>query len=80
MGVHRMAPHAGRVERREGHLTPVAVTLRPRMYFTHSSAVWEQFPQLVPGVLVLDNVRPEVDVSALLDPWYERARERLRRG
>jgi DNA/RNA-binding domain of Phe-tRNA-synthetase-like protein len=50
------------------------------MYFTHSSADWQQFPQLVPGVLVLDNVRPEVEVSARLDPWYERARERLRRG
>ncbi|MCI0546059.1 MAG: hypothetical protein L0027_02105, partial [Candidatus Rokubacteria bacterium] len=50
------------------------------MHCAHSAAVWRQFPQLVPGVLVVDGVRPEIEVSALLDPWYERARERLRRG
>jgi DNA/RNA-binding domain of Phe-tRNA-synthetase-like protein len=50
------------------------------MSFAHSSAVWRQFPQLVPGVLVLEKVRPEAEVGNLLDPWYERARERLGRG
>jgi DNA/RNA-binding domain of Phe-tRNA-synthetase-like protein len=48
------------------------------MRFSHSPAIWQQFPQLVPGVLVVEDVRPEVDVGALLDPWHERARERLR--
>jgi DNA/RNA-binding domain of Phe-tRNA-synthetase-like protein len=47
------------------------------MRFSHSAAIWQQFPQLVPGVLVVDDVRPEVDVGGLLEPWYARARERL---
>ena len=47
------------------------------MHFCHSSQVWEQFPQLVPGILVIDGVHPEVDVEDHLQPWYQKARERL---
>lgn len=47
------------------------------MYFCHSSQIWEQFPQLVPGLLVVEDLRPEVDVEARLQPWYHHARERL---
>jgi len=46
--------------------------------FGHSAALWQQFPQLVPGVLVVGDVRPDVDVQ--LEPWHARARERLARG
>ncbi len=48
------------------------------MHFGHSAALWQQFPQLVPGVLVVGDVRPDVDVP--LEPWHARARERLARG
>ncbi|HSE03743.1 MAG TPA: phenylalanine--tRNA ligase beta subunit-related protein [Methylomirabilota bacterium] len=50
------------------------------MFFGHSAALWQQFPQLVPGVLVVSGVHPEVDVSARLEPWHARARERLARA
>lgn len=50
------------------------------MYFAHSPKIWQQFPQLVPGLLVIDGIHPQADVEARLEPWYQRARERLSRG
>src|SRR5690242_7612434 len=50
---------------------------RSTMYFCHTHEIWQQFPQLVPGVLVADGLHPQVDVEEQLRPWYERARERL---
>lgn len=50
------------------------------MYFGHSPAIWQQFPQLVPGVLVAEDIRAEVEVGSSLEPWYDRARARLSRG
>jgi DNA/RNA-binding domain of Phe-tRNA-synthetase-like protein len=47
------------------------------MYFEHTRAIWQQFPQLVPGVLAIDSVDPETDVTARLEPFFQRARERL---
>jgi DNA/RNA-binding domain of Phe-tRNA-synthetase-like protein len=46
--------------------------------FGHSAALWQQFPQLVPGVLVVAEVHS--DVAVPLEPWHARARERLARG
>jgi len=48
------------------------------VFFGHSPALWREFPQLVPGVLVVGNVHPKVSVR--LEPWHARARERLGRG
>lgn len=48
------------------------------MFFGHSAALWQQFPQLIPGVLVVGDIHPKVDVQ--LEPWHARARERLSRG
>jgi DNA/RNA-binding domain of Phe-tRNA-synthetase-like protein len=48
------------------------------VHFGHSPALWAQFPQLVPGVLVAGGIHPDAPVR--LEPWYERARERLSRG
>lgn len=50
------------------------------MYFCHSSQIWQQYPQLVPGVLVVDGIHPQVEVESLLPPWFERARQRLTQG
>jgi DNA/RNA-binding domain of Phe-tRNA-synthetase-like protein len=49
-----------------------------RMHFAHSPAIWREFPELVPGVLVVEGIRPDVEVEALLAGWHVRARERLR--
>jgi DNA/RNA-binding domain of Phe-tRNA-synthetase-like protein len=50
------------------------------MHFEHSPEIWRQFPHLVPGVLVVDGIRPDVVVEGLLGPWCERARARLQHG
>lgn len=50
------------------------------MYFCHSLQIWQQFPQLVPGLLIVEGIHPQVEVDALLQPWYQRARERLTQG
>jgi DNA/RNA-binding domain of Phe-tRNA-synthetase-like protein len=50
------------------------------VFFGHSPALWKQFPQLVPGVLVVAEVHPTVEVQEQLEPWYARAGERLSRG
>ncbi len=50
------------------------------MYFCHSPQIWQQFPQLVPGVLVIEGIHPQVEVEPLLPPWFERARQRLAQG
>lgn len=50
------------------------------MYFCHSPQIWQQFPQLVPGLLVVDDIYPQVEVEARLQPWYQRTRERLSQG
>jgi len=42
--------------------------------------MWQQYPQLVPGLLVIDGIHPNVDVESRLQPWYQKARERLSQG
>jgi DNA/RNA-binding domain of Phe-tRNA-synthetase-like protein len=50
------------------------------MYFCHAREIWQQFPQLVPGVLVVDDLRPNADVETRVQTLYQRAGERLRQG
>jgi DNA/RNA-binding domain of Phe-tRNA-synthetase-like protein len=52
----------------------------PPRFFGHSEAIWRQFPQLVPAVLVVADLRADVDVRGMLEGWYARARARLSRG
>lgn len=47
------------------------------MYFFHSPAIWAAFPALVPGMMLIEAVRPDSDVSARLEPLFARARNRL---
>jgi DNA/RNA-binding domain of Phe-tRNA-synthetase-like protein len=47
------------------------------MHFRHSDRLWREFPQLVPAVLVLEDVRGIGELEARLSPWLERARARL---
>lgn len=48
------------------------------MHFLHTTAIWQEFPQLVAGVLVVGGITPASDVTTRLEPWYERARQRLK--
>jgi DNA/RNA-binding domain of Phe-tRNA-synthetase-like protein len=50
------------------------------MFFSHAPAIWQAFPQLVAGLLVVGGVRPDAEGQDGLDPWHDRARERLARG
>lgn len=47
------------------------------MHFCHVSAIWEQFPQLVPSILLVEGIAPNIDIEADLQPWFQRARQRL---
>ncbi|MBN1994617.1 MAG: hypothetical protein JW953_18100 [Anaerolineae bacterium] len=47
------------------------------MHFCHASKIWQEFPQLVPGLLVVDKIQPQVEVENRLQPFYQHARERL---
>lgn len=48
------------------------------MYFCHSPQLWQDFPQLVPALLLLDDIQPDMAVDDRLKPLYERARQRLK--
>jgi len=45
--------------------------------FRHSDALWQQFPALVPGVVYLEGVRPDVDVAEPVARYAAVAAERL---
>lgn len=47
------------------------------MYFKHSAEIWQEFPQLVAGLLVVDGIHPQADAEPVLHPWFDRARRRL---
>jgi DNA/RNA-binding domain of Phe-tRNA-synthetase-like protein len=46
------------------------------VYFEHSTAIWDTFPPLVPGLLLVEGVRADSD-AARLEPLFARARARL---
>lgn len=50
------------------------------MYFRHAADIWQEFPQLVAGLLIVDKIQPNVDVEPHLPPYYNRARARLAQG
>ena len=50
------------------------------MYFQHSPQIWQEFPSLVAGLLVIEDISPEADAELLIQPWLERARQNLNAG
>jgi DNA/RNA-binding domain of Phe-tRNA-synthetase-like protein len=50
---------------------------RQHMYFQHSEQMWQQFPDLVAGVMFAEGIRRDVDVEQRLAPYNTRATERL---
>jgi len=47
------------------------------MYFQHSEEIWQQFPELVAGVMFAEGIHRDVDVEQRLAPYNTRATERL---
>lgn len=47
------------------------------MYFQHAPDLWNDYPHLVPGVLVVDGITPDVDVESRAEPFHETAKARL---
>ena len=47
------------------------------MYFRHVPEIWQRFPQLVPGLLVVGGINPGGEVEGQIRAWYERAGKRL---
>lgn len=47
------------------------------MYVQHSTQIWHDYPQLVPGVLVARGIRPDVSVTPRTERYYDIATERL---
>ena len=47
------------------------------MYFFHTPIIWQQFPQLTPGIMVVEGIHPKAEVDHLLQPLYQQARARL---
>jgi DNA/RNA-binding domain of Phe-tRNA-synthetase-like protein len=50
------------------------------MYFRHSDEIWHDFPELVPGILAVDGIRPDAGVDAQVAHFSAIARERLAGG
>jgi DNA/RNA-binding domain of Phe-tRNA-synthetase-like protein len=50
------------------------------MYFQHSSEIWSDFPELVPGVLVSEGITPNVLVDAQVAEFSAVAESRLARA
>jgi DNA/RNA-binding domain of Phe-tRNA-synthetase-like protein len=50
------------------------------VYFEHDSAIWRDFPALVPGVLFIDGITPDASVDAQIELINRRAAARLERG
>jgi len=47
------------------------------MYFCHAPQIWADFPQLVAGLLVVEGITSDINVNDPLQPWYQKARDRL---
>jgi DNA/RNA-binding domain of Phe-tRNA-synthetase-like protein len=47
------------------------------LYFRHAPEIWQRFPQLVPGLLVVKGIHPGGDGGRYIQEWYNRARRRL---
>ena len=50
------------------------------MYFEHDGEIWRDFPALVPGVLFVDGITPDVAVDSHVAAFNRRAEERLEQG
>lgn len=47
------------------------------MYFRHVPEIWQRFPQLIPGLIVVKGIHTDADGREDIDRWYSRARKHL---
>jgi len=47
------------------------------MYFRHVPEIWQRFPQLVPGVLLIGEIHTPVQCEERINTWLDQARRRL---
>ena len=47
------------------------------MYFRHVPEIWQRFPQLVPGLLVVRGIHADAEAGRTIQRWYDRAGKRL---
>jgi DNA/RNA-binding domain of Phe-tRNA-synthetase-like protein len=47
------------------------------MHFQHAPTIWRTFPTLVPAVLFIDGLTPDLTVDHHLAPFYDTAKSRL---
>jgi DNA/RNA-binding domain of Phe-tRNA-synthetase-like protein len=47
------------------------------VYFRHVPEIWQRFPQLVPGLLVVRGIHADADGGPTIQRWYDRAGKRL---
>ena len=50
---------------------------RPLVYFQHASDIWEEFPELVPGVLFADGITADAEVGHAVARFTAVANDRL---
>lgn len=50
------------------------------MHFSHSLAIWQEFPELAAGVLIVDGITPNAEVSARVAAFTATAQARLGAG
>ena len=50
------------------------------MYFQHSSEIWRDYPELVPGVIFADGIHKDVSIDPLVAKFTRIAEERLATG
>jgi DNA/RNA-binding domain of Phe-tRNA-synthetase-like protein len=50
------------------------------MHFSHSAGVLAEYPELVAGVVRVDGIRPDADVSEAVERWCDAARQGLGPG
>jgi DNA/RNA-binding domain of Phe-tRNA-synthetase-like protein len=53
---------------------------RSRVGFQHDAAIWRDFPELVPGVMFVEGITPDVEVEPRIAVYEGIARERLAGG
>ena len=47
------------------------------MGFSHSPRIWDAFPQLAAGAMVVDGISPGVSVEDVVGPYLARATARI---
>ncbi len=50
------------------------------MYLYHTGEIWRQFPQLVPGIIVIEGIDSNLNSEPKLSSWFQLAIDRLKQS